>query len=215
MMHAPHFDVASTNVARPRGTGELGPASYHVPVDFSTPRSELKAEHDRERRRGGPVKGPDILSQYETSSKWTIPKSGYLAKRNPDKDEQRGSPRPPPRVPHPSLSPGPADYGDAALAMSWGKRTLPDSTARGQFLRTGMESLHSPTPDHAPDSPKSSPTGDKSISPRTGRKKKGLGEVGVRDCGWYASSTHYEHIVKPSHSPKLMPREGSQSPSPW
>merc|ERR1719313_509041 len=82
MMHAPHFDVACTNVARPRGTGDLGPASYRVPVDFAPPlsaRLEIKGEHDRDRRRS-PLKGPDVQSRYETSSKWTIPKSGFLAK---------------------------------------------------------------------------------------------------------------------------------------
>lgn len=219
MMHAPHFDVASTNVARPRGTGELGPASYHVPVDFAPPllSARMPAQDDhinRERRKATQVKGPDVQSRYETSTKWTIPKSGFLAKRN-FQDEPRGSPRIAPKVPHPSLSPGPADY-NAATAMSWGKRTLPDSTARGLLLRNGAleESPLSPTPDLGPDSPRSLAQTWTDKSPRNARGKKSLGESGVRDCGWFASSSHYEHIVKPSHSPRPREMESSLHASP-
>lgn len=127
MMHAVHYDVATTPVARPRGTGNLGPTTYDVPAGFVNSGT-----------------GPDIESQYHTSEKWQFAKM------------------------------------------------------KGDFIAKSQKTILLP---------------DGSQSPRK-RNIKRLGEAGVRDCKWFASSSHYQHPGQPSHSPRHMPSSKRSFSSP-
>lgn len=174
-MHATNYDVASTPVQRPRGGGNLGPGSYNVPVTIACDPKPNILSPDEKRRK--PQQGLDFQSTFQTASHWTVPKSGFVPKKGQEQESQVEKRRKAfNRKNRNIVFPGPADYENAASAMAWGKRTLPDATARGLLPRNGALPEEETEDESTP-----------KFKPKVVFKNKQVGgNPGFRECAWFA-----------------------------